>query len=479
MATISKEFPNIQISHLDSRAHSYRYKQAQFHRLYDILTKSSSTLKLAIQADSVLTSMEADFEFASTLLELRTHYDSLDLEKDLRAARKVELGLDNIERTRPVGIVYIIPSKSSLAFSVLSALGAAIAAGACAIVELPQTLTQTSAALRKILTDSLDYDTFALSSSRPTSDFTRKCLLVNQTEEVINPLEWAQVLSSPSVAGTVAVVDRTANLSEATQAVAEATFGFSGGSAYAPQLVLVNEFVAEPFLSELVSKFARDLGTTYQKPNGHMSRLQEAPKESSKFDNLKTVVSGSKGDIVEILDRCTPFFERKTPERTILVHRISSLDDALNVLKSQQLAAIFLFAGLPQANYLSRFINADLCTINHIPMELLVGPVAPRHPSLPSTSSPRYASAMFTMPAPQYLPKPHSAQSLTNLKDQELLRKLRDTAMQPLLPIVRKSGHQLNFFGQAIFLGFGMAVTSIIGVSIGGLYLVLRQYRVR
>lgn len=136
MATISKEFPSIQISHLDGRAHSYRYKQAQFHRLYDILTKSASTLKLAIQADSVLTSIEADFEFARTLLELRTHYDSLDLEGDLKAARKVESGVDNVARTRPLGIVYIIPSKSSLAFSILSALGAAIAAGSCVIVEV-------------------------------------------------------------------------------------------------------------------------------------------------------------------------------------------------------------------------------------------------------------------------------------------------------------------------------------------------------
>lgn len=146
---------------------------------------------------------------------------------------------------------------------------------------------------------------------------------------------------------------------------------------------------------------------------------------------------------------------------------------------SQQMAASFLFAGLPQANYLSRFICADLCTINHIPMELLVGPPAPRHPILPPASFPRYVPAMFATPSPQYLPKPHSAQFLADLKDQKLLRKLTDTAMKPLPPIVQKSGHQLNFFGQAIFLGFGMAITSIIGVSIGGLYLVFRQYRVR
>lgn len=151
--------------------------------------------------------------------------------------------------------------------------------------------------------DALDDDTFALSNSRPTSDFTRKCLLVNQTEETVNPLEWAQVLSSSSVVGAVAVVDRTANLSEAAQAVAEASFGFGGKSAYAPQLVLVNEFVAEPFLSGLVSKFARDLGAGYDKANGPINKLQETSKETSNSANAKTVVSGSKGKIIEILDR--------------------------------------------------------------------------------------------------------------------------------------------------------------------------------
>lgn len=133
---MSKEFLSIQISHLEGRGHTYRYKQEQFHRLYDLLTKSANTLKLAIQADSVLSSAEADFEFARALLELRIHHDSLDLENDLKQARKVETGVDNVERVRPVGIVYIVPSKSSLAFSVLSALGAAIAAGSCVIVEV-------------------------------------------------------------------------------------------------------------------------------------------------------------------------------------------------------------------------------------------------------------------------------------------------------------------------------------------------------
>ena len=136
MSKPSVVFPGIQTSQLDGRAQSFRYKQGQLHRLYEALTRSASTLKLAIQTDSFLSSTEVDFEFAQALSELRLHYESLDLKADLKTVRLVETGVENLERTRPVGMVYIVPSKWSLAFSVLSALGAAVAAGSCVIVEV-------------------------------------------------------------------------------------------------------------------------------------------------------------------------------------------------------------------------------------------------------------------------------------------------------------------------------------------------------
>lgn len=135
MPTLSK-LPNIQVSVLDGRAQSHHYKKDQFRRLHDLLTTSANNLKVAIQADSALNPTEADFEIARALLELRMHYESLDLQRDLVAARKVESGVDNSERVRPVGVVYIIPSKSNLTFSTLSVLGAAIAAGSCIVVEV-------------------------------------------------------------------------------------------------------------------------------------------------------------------------------------------------------------------------------------------------------------------------------------------------------------------------------------------------------
>ena len=143
----------------------------------------------------------------------------------------------------------------------------------------------------------------------------------------------------------------------------------------------------------------------------------------------------------------------------------------------QPLAASFIFAQLPEANYASRHINSHICTINHIPVELLVGPLAPIHPSLPGSPSLRYSTAMFKTPAPQYLPRQTLLRSLTDAQDQRLVRKLMDTAMQPLPPIVQADGHKLNFFGQAIFVGFGMGVTFITTVTVGSLWFAFTQYR--
>jgi hypothetical protein len=169
-------------------------------------------------------------------------------------------------------------------------------------------LAQGSAALRKVLAEALDPDTFAIAESRPPSGFTRKCLLVNQTEEEVKPSEWLQVLPAPSPRSrAVVVIDRTANSGEAVQAVAEANFSFGGKSAYAPQVVMVNEFIADTFLSGLVSKVIRDpAGTGYDaKVNGHAGQLRQdrkVPKDMPQNEQLKIVVSGSNGTILEALD---------------------------------------------------------------------------------------------------------------------------------------------------------------------------------
>ena len=84
---------------------------------------------------------------------------------------------------------------------------------------------------------------------------------------------------------------------------------------------------------------------------------------------------------------------------------------------------------------------------------------------------------MFTAPSPQYLPQKLLPQSLIDPEGQVFVRKLVDKVMQPLPPIMQGDGHNLGFFGEAIFVGLGMVATSIIGISIGSLWVVLRVSR--
>jgi acyl-CoA reductase-like NAD-dependent aldehyde dehydrogenase len=136
MSAPTTGFPRVQSANLDGRANVFRHKERELLHLYGALTKSAKTIKLAIQADSDLTSAEADFEFVLALSELKLHYKTLSMQKDLQEIRRFEKGKSHAQRSRPVGIVYIIPSNQSVFFSIISALTAVVTAGCCIVLEV-------------------------------------------------------------------------------------------------------------------------------------------------------------------------------------------------------------------------------------------------------------------------------------------------------------------------------------------------------
>lgn len=64
------------------------------------------------------------------------HYLSLDITQALYGEYLVANGRDNIGRRSAVGTVYIVPTRHTLFYSVISALSAALAAGSCFILEV-------------------------------------------------------------------------------------------------------------------------------------------------------------------------------------------------------------------------------------------------------------------------------------------------------------------------------------------------------
>lgn len=154
------------------------------------------------------------------------------------------------------------------------------------------------ALLRQILPEALDHDTFAITTQRPDTSFMSKTLLVAQSES-----DASSGLISPA-ARTVAIVDRTADIAASAQALVAARFALGGRSAYAPDVVLVNEFAMKPFVEAVIQHASKYLAGE----NGE-ARQAPVPRRSALLDSIqkersaRVLVSGSHWGVVEVQDR--------------------------------------------------------------------------------------------------------------------------------------------------------------------------------
>jgi hypothetical protein len=106
-------------------------------------------------------------------------------------------------------------------------------------------------------------------------DFLSECLIVDQAPD-LRALQTSNRLCSPPNDLSVAVVDRTAKVSEAAASIISARRAFAGMSPHAPDVVIVNEFVKKSFIeacsSQISSIAAReelDESPHQQRPHGY------------------------------------------------------------------------------------------------------------------------------------------------------------------------------------------------------------------
>lgn len=132
----AQPFARLLSAKTDGRCHSIRYRQDQFHRLQSALVDHIDHIKDAIEKDSGHQPEEVQAEICLALKEVKTHYMSLNFERDLEAEYRIANGKDNADGNRGAGIVYIVPCAHTLFFSALCALAAAMAAGNCVIIEV-------------------------------------------------------------------------------------------------------------------------------------------------------------------------------------------------------------------------------------------------------------------------------------------------------------------------------------------------------
>lgn len=190
--------------------------------------------------------------------------------------------------------------------------------------------------------ETLDGDTFDITSSKvDEKELDYRCLYILQNGSADSPK--ANELVSPSQAKVVAVVERDANLEEAAKALVTARFSFRGRSPYAPDIVLVNEWVKKEFLNAAVQQsirylteengYAQENGYVLEKrsardkPDSVMTILEQVKKEGG----ARIVTSGSNGAILDIERRSSSLLRQKIDNSCLAVHAVSSMDDAIDL----------------------------------------------------------------------------------------------------------------------------------------------------
>ncbi|PWY90705.1 aldehyde dehydrogenase PutA [Aspergillus heteromorphus CBS 117.55] len=470
-------FPRLLAADIDGRCQSIRYRQLQFHQFQTAVLQNIAAIKDAIATDSEHSAEEVRAEICLAMKEIRTHYASLDLETDLQEEYRVANGKNNPTGRKGVGIVYVVPGSHTLFFDLVAAWAAAVAGGNCVVFELPKNTMSLPGILRKILPPALDADTFAISEERPDAGFlSNNTLVILQGHSA--PISDRGLLSS-TTARTVAVVDRTADIPAAAEALVSARFAFAGRATYSPDLVLVQEFIMKEFTEAVIQRSSRYLGGQ----NGEARQTTVNPRRASpgaslldaayKDASARVVVSGSEWGVVEVLGRKSPLLRRKISEKVLIIHPVSSLDDAIDFSNSMApFAATYAFAAPSSAKYLTQFIDAHISWVNHFPTDILIGPTYP--PSHPPPGKTRYSTSWLQVPRPQFVSESENAGFVRGVLDTAGgsggNEKAWEEALTPLPAIGRPGGKTIGFFEQGMITGGVVLLVSVVGtvVVVGG-----------
>ena len=163
------------------------------------------------------------------------------------------------------------------------------------------------------MVSSLDGDTFAISDSKPTdAEFLQHCTVVVQSQPDKTSASRRACVSDSSLR-SLAIVDRTGTIDEAARAVVRARFSRAGTSPYAPDVMLVNEFILEKFVARLLHHMSPYMaqengsvvaGSSKQKPRRQPAdRQNDILETAEKSEEMRIVVRGSNGSIISVHNR--------------------------------------------------------------------------------------------------------------------------------------------------------------------------------
>lgn len=161
-------------------------------------------------------------------------------------------------------------------------------------------MLETPPLVLRLISEALDKDIFHFTTEKVTdADLSHRHIRVLQNG---TPSPLSNHLASQTDALVAAVVERDADIPAAARALVLARFGLRGASPYAPDIVLVNEWVKKEFLVAVTQScisLAEAGGMGSAKRGVGQGFLDEVVKEGS----ASVVSAGKDGVVLDIENR--------------------------------------------------------------------------------------------------------------------------------------------------------------------------------
>ncbi|KAF2111902.1 putative PutA family dehydrogenase [Lophiotrema nucula] len=484
---MSRALQAVREAAIDGRLQNTIYRQTQLEKLQKVLVENAEVVNRAIRKDSGHSDVEAAVEFTLTLQAIREYYKTLDETEALRLEYALTRSEDAPARQAGIGVVYLAPTNHTLFYSVVATTSAAIAAGNCVVIELGNTVRETPLLLQKLFKIALDPNIIEFVTSRAADEdlglqhvrVLQNGLSTASNQQPSSLKTYPPLISLPD-SRAIAIVDRGVDLSKTAAALVTARFGFGGNSPYAPDAVFVHEYLLKEFLVACVKEMmllTANLADSRPVDRERANEVERLLETGIKNGELEVTASTNKASVYKVNVRKAEILRTKITGANLVVLGIRSLDDAIALTnqsaRSDQLLASYIFAPSGSAKYLSQFVQAQASFVNQVPLELLVGPAAPRF-SITDRSL-RYPVSLFSTPHVGYTTQTVNSEfvhrSLKDTKWTDITKALK-IASAPLTPkVVRAPGGQTGFFEQGILIGLSMfGIPIILTVSALGVF---------
>ncbi|KAM0435865.1 hypothetical protein ACHAPT_002756 [Fusarium lateritium] len=480
---MTKPFANVRSAAIDGRTLNPFYRKTQLRQLHSTLADNAAKIQEAIRNDTNHRPAEVKGEYWLALQCIADAFALIDPQKCLEDEYAIAQGRDDPDAQSPVGIVVIEPSSHAFFYSLITALVPALAAGNCVIIQKQNSLLETPPLVLGLIQKSLDKDIVEIVNRQViAADVNHPHIRVLQNGST-DPVSNQDLVSNPK-SPVVAFVERDADVQTAAKALVSSRFGLGGKSSYAPDVVFVNEWVKKDLIRSLV-QHSTDLMAN---PDGSW-RTKKTPKSelAGQVENdtsVHLVSSGPSGLILDVEDRKSPLLKQKVTESCLVIHSVTSMDDAIDVSRgSGPFAAAYIFTTPKMAKYICQFVDAAVSYVNQIPVELMYSPIAPEgHPPQLGNDG-IYQQSLFSQPRPKYFtssPASKKLELLMSVPSPHQLAALDQEAMKKLPEIVRlKRAGGIGFFNQGIVTGLVLALTTFLsGTGLLGYYAV-RYWRAR